>query len=142
MSNFIQEMIAVRDQAAAVAQYFGVSTIQSFFVCRRNLNQVPEYLEIDPKPLIQNVNPQMVADFGQNQQIQIELDDIQVSGISRKYDRSQLTGSGVYYNIGGVLQGEVLEGGYEAELVPGTNVEEKTLIWNLTIRRKKKSRER
>ena len=139
--TFITEMIAVRDQAAAIAQYFGISTIQSFFVCRRAPNQVPNYLEIDPKPLIQNVSPKMVADFGQNQRIQIELDDIQVSGISHKYGRDQITGSGVFYNIGGVLTGGVLTGGYEAELVPGTNVEEKTLVWNVILRRKKRSRE-
>lgn len=140
-----------RDAAAAHAQEFGVPTVRKLVVGDRD--QGYSWLEICPSPTIDQVSPTLLAlyqDFPDNQ---VELDDIQVSGISKKYARHQIEGRGKFYVIGLTaaqclslvseeLDQELLEsfGAIVCDLVPGTEVEEQhQLHWNMILRRRQRS---
>lgn len=137
-ADFYSQMVSLRDQVADVRSEFGVPNVRSLIVVYRSTNLPLQYLEINPTPVIETVNPRMVAAFGQNLKIQLELDDLQVSEISRRYTREQILGS--YYIVDGALTPHGVEGGFEAERVPGMALVEKALTWNLVLRRRKNTR--
>lgn len=136
-ADFNAQMVNLRDQLASLRPEFGVPTARSLIVVYRRANQPSEYLEISPRPIIEQVNPKLVAAMGQNLRIQLELDDLQVRDISLKYSREEILGS--YYIIDGELQGSSVVGGFEAERIPGMPLTQKTLTWDLVLRRRKLS---
>ena len=90
-----------------------------------------DYLEINPKPIIDRVPPATAAAFNTN--LQVKIDDLQVSGISRRYPRELIVGTGVSYFIDSELLIDRIVGGFEAEFV---SIEEMALTWNLILRRR------
>lgn len=136
--NFFQDLIPVRDQCAAIAEEFGIPSVTSLIICYRKQGVSDRYLRINPSPNIEVVSPRLVKQYGGNQSVQIEITDLHVQGISRKYQQSQLYGRGVSYVIGGTLLGQQVTGGYIADSVPGLNIPlDKGTTWELFLRRRK-----
>lgn len=138
-----------RDAAASHAVEFGVTTAKAFTIGKRD--SFFTWLDIEPRPSIDIVSPQVIAVYEDIPGIEFELDDIRVQGISKKYTRDQIMGDGIFYiiglscecliKLGQFRQDEVEElGGIVADLVPGTEVEEQhQLHWSMTLRRRKRS---
>lgn len=129
-TTYVEQMIALRDRIAPLAGAFGIPTARSLIIQRREKGK-SEYLEIDPKPIIDRVPPSLAQAFNTNQQIKI--DDLQVSGITRRYPRECIVGTGISYFIDAQLLLDRIVGGFEAEFV---SIEELPLTWNLILRRR------
>lgn len=129
-TTYVQQMIALRDRVAPLAGAFGIPTARSLIIQRRERGKT-EYLEVDPKPIIDRVPPNLVQTSNSNQQIKI--DDLQVSGISRRYPREWIVGTGISYFVDAVLLLDRISGGFESEFV---SIEELPLTWNLILRRR------
>ncbi len=133
-TNYIEQMVELRDRIAPLASEFGISTSRSLVISRRVLGgekfQI-QYLEIEPKPIIERVPPSLASSFNSNQQIKI--DDLRVFGVSRKYQREWIIGTGISYFVDAQLLGDKVSGGFEAEFV---SIEELPLTWNLILRRR------
>lgn len=133
-TNYTQQMIALRDRIAPLSGAFGIPTARSLVIQRRFQGEGKariDYLEIDPKPIIERVPPSIAQAFNSNQQIKI--DDLQISGISRKYPREWVVGTGISYFVDSQLLLNRIVGGFEAEFV---SVDELPLTWNLILRRR------
>lgn len=143
--------LPARDVVAQQASLYGIVTAKPFTVCSRDGRDLPTYLDIEPRPIIDQVNPQMQAAFRDLPSIELELDDIRVQGISRQYSLDQLFGVGKFYVVGLTAaqltpltrdrldEREVVRlGGIVADLVPGTEVEEQNqLHYSMTLRRRR-----
>lgn len=129
-TSYVEQMIFLRDRIAPLASAFGIPTARSLIIQRREKSR-SEYLEIEPKPIIDRVPPSLAQAFNTNQQIKI--DDLQVSGITRRYPREWIVGTGVSYFIDAQLLLDRIVGGFEAEFV---SIEELPLTWSLILRRR------
>lgn len=129
-TTYVEQMIALRDRVAPLAGAFGIPTARSLIIQRREKNR-SEYLEISPKPIIDRVPPFLAQAFNTSQQIKI--DDLQVSGITRRYPREWIVGTGISYFVDAGLLLDRIVGGFEAEFV---SIEELPLTWNLILRRR------
>lgn len=131
--DFLQQ---TRDRAAAWSQNYGVYSARSFFVCRRVPNQTTIFTEILPRPIIEDSSPRLIEIYA-TRGIQIELEDLIVSGISKAYSADDLLGRTIYYMIDAVVVDGVPVGGLTCDRVEGTELSEATLHWSLTLRRRK-----
>ncbi len=136
-TTYIEQMISLRDRIAPLADVFGI-TARSLVIQRRWLAPGEEktridYLEIDPKPIIERVPPSIAQAFNGSQQIQIKIDDLQISGITRRYPREWVVGTGISYFVDAQLLLDRVIGGFEAEFV---SIDELPLTWNLILRRR------
>jgi hypothetical protein len=132
--NYVEQMINLRDAIAPLGQAFGIPTCRSLIISRREINDVAisiEFLEVLPQPIIERVSPYVATNFNGTQQIKI--DDLQVYGISRKYPREWIIGTGISYFVDATLLHQQIRGGFECEFV---SVEEMPLTWNLILRRR------
>lgn len=136
--DFISQMVRLRDEVSTLADTFGVPTIKSVIIRKRS-GASYTYTEVYPKPHVELMNPAMIASFGDSIPVKFELDDLKIT-ISRRYSADELTGTGVDLIIDGQLLGDRVVGGYEVERVPGMDISEKTLVWELYVRRKAISR--
>ena len=136
--DFIGEMVRLRDEISGLADGFGVPTIRSVIIRKRSDSSYT-YTEIYPKPHVEVMAPAMIASFGDSIPVKLELDDLKIT-ISRRYSADELTGTGVDLIVDGQLFGDRVVGGYEVERVPGMDISEKTLVWELYVRRKSTSR--
>jgi hypothetical protein len=137
-TTYIEQMVALRDSVAPLAGAFGIPTARSLVIQRRWVAPGEgktriDYLEIDPKPIIERVPPYIAQAFNGNQQIQIKIDDLQVSGITRNYPRELVVGTGISYFVDSQLLLNRVIGGFEAEFV---SIDELPLTWNLILRRR------
>lgn len=136
--DFFQDLTQVQDEVAAIAEQFGVPQVTSLIVCRRSRDTGTTYLEIQPKPFITRVSPRLVALYGASKVAQLEIEDLQVKGVSRSYSLDQIWGGGVSYIVGGELMGGEAIGGYQADAVPGMGAPvDKGSTWTLLLRRRK-----
>lgn len=134
--SYVEQMIDLRDRIAPLSGVFGIPTARSLIIRRRWLPPGEEsmrvdYLEVNPQPIIDRVAPSLAAAF--NTSLQVKIDDLQVSGISRRYPREWIIGTGVSYFIDAQLLMDRIVGGFEAEFV---SVDELPLTWNLILRRR------
>lgn len=131
------ETIPIRDHAALRAEAIGIPAIRGLIVCHRQ-GAVTTYVEIEPKPHIVFASPRLSEQYGENRKSQVELDDIQVSGISKKYAESEIVGRGISYLIDAVLDDDGKPvGGIEADKVPGLDLNDEGGTWAITLRRRK-----
>jgi hypothetical protein len=145
--DLIGQLIAFRDMAACMAGEFSIHTPRSLIIKRMVVpdgETVPviEYQEINPKPVILTADPKTASAFNSPQNvISIEIDDLQVKGISRKYSEADLVGTGVEYFIDGQLDstGAILTGGVRCDFIAITRTA--ALTWDMLLRRKPDQRE-
>ena len=132
--NYVEQMVQLRDAIAPLGAEFGIATSRSLIISRREINGeaiLIQFLEVFPQPIIERVPPSMATNFNGIQQIKI--DDLRVFGISRKYAREWVVGTGISYFIDASLLHEQVKGGFECEFV---SIEELPLTWNLILRRR------
>ncbi|KYC42069.1 hypothetical protein WA1_18885 [Scytonema hofmannii PCC 7110] len=135
-TSLTERMASLRDRVARRASELEIPTARSLIIQRRWLpadsNEMAiAYLEIDPKPIIDRVSPTLAAAFNTSQQIKI--DDLLVSGISRRYPKEHIIGTGISYFVDSQLLFDRIAGGFEAEFVI---INELPLTWNLILRRR------
>ncbi|ALF52241.1 hypothetical protein ACX27_04245 [Nostoc piscinale CENA21] len=133
-TNYTQQMISLRDCIAPLVDAFGIPTARSLIIQRRFQEDGRlkiEYFAVEPKPIIDRVPPAIASAF--NTDLQIKIDDLQVSGISRKYPREWIVGTGISYFADAQLLLDRIVGGFEAEFV---SIDELPLTWNLILRRR------
>ena len=120
----------LRNSLVPIAGYasFGLKD-RSLVVVSRALGTA---IQIAPNPDISLVSPQMVA-FYRAQNITIELDTVQVSGINKLYTREQLTGSGVYYVVDGTATNNIVTGGAIYDRLPGVDLIDLPACWNILL---------
>jgi hypothetical protein len=128
MVNLSAYFQSSRDSVAAEASNFGVPTIRTLIVCKRDAINPTTYLPITPSPHIEQINPKMVALYEKIPNLDVELTDLKVSGISKAYTPNQLTGIGTYYLIDAALVDGVPVGGIEADMVQGSFLEPNQLL--------------
>lgn len=140
-----------RDSAAKHASNYGLPTNRAFTVGTRDRGF--SWLGIEPQPAIDLVSPSLRTLYRDFPDVEVELDDIQVQGISKNYRKDQIVGRGKFYVVGLTAQQclalvndrvdqEFLEsfGAIVCDLVPGIEVEEQhQLHWNLVLRRRQRS---
>ncbi|MEW6494503.1 MAG: hypothetical protein AB1589_18600 [Cyanobacteriota bacterium] len=137
-TTYIEQMVALRDSVAPLAGAFGISTARSLVIQRRWVAPTEgktrvDYLDINPKPIIERVPPAIAQAFNGVGQIQIKIDDLQINGITRHYPREWIVGTGISYFVDSQLLMDRVIGGFEAEFV---SIDELPLTWNLILRRR------
>lgn len=135
MLNLSSYFQSVRDRVADIPRQFQLSNCLSLIIVQRRSGGQTTYLEIEPRPIIQTVSPNLAQAYEGVEGIQIELDDLQTQ-ISRKYDRDQIVGKGISYLINAQLINGKPVGGIAADKVPNTVIQEKDLHWELILRRR------
>jgi hypothetical protein len=103
-----------------------------------------EYLVITPNPRIDYISSKMAAILTSQIGIQIELDDIQVKGISKNYTEAQLRpsfwivgGTPVYDEYDSVVS---VDGGDECDYLPGTQWDERDYSYDIMLRKRRNIR--
>jgi len=140
-----------RDAAAHHADSYGLPTNRVLTIGDRT--EGFSWLTICPNPAIDIVSPRLVQRYEGIQGVEVELDDLQVQGISKAYALDQIHGRGKFYVVGltadqlSALVFERLDqgliesfGGILCDLVPGVEVEEQNqLHWSMVLRRRGRS---
>ncbi len=143
MTSFYEQMQGIRDAMTQVAAGQGHPLCRSLVIRRRYLPEgetmpVTEFLEVDPRPIITTVSPRTAAAFQSVSGVQIEVDDFQAKGISRRYSFQQIgrDGSGYSYFVDGVLNQDktAILLGTECDFVAATTGS--ALTWDLVLRRR------
>ena len=128
-SDYVKMMIAMRDHVAPIAEGFGIPTVRSLIIRRRE-NKSTYYTEVKPRPAITTIQPEP-QDLVGMEEIQLAVNTFEVKGVSRAYTRSQLVNSRVDYIVDGILEGQNVTGGFVCTLV---SVAENALTWDLIVR--------
>lgn len=128
--ELLETFRTLRDSLVSIAGYasFGLKDRTLVVVSRA----AGTAIQIVPNPDISPVTPRMVA-FYRAQNITIELDTVQVSGISKLYSREQLTGSGVYYVVDGTSTNNIVTGGAIYDRLPGVDLVDLPACWNILL---------
>jgi hypothetical protein len=122
MSDFMSQMIALRDSIPAVATKFNVSSLKKFYICRRQNNGfVTE--EVIPTPVTQEITLELKTVEELNS-LKGMSRVFQIKGISKKYARIQLESEFVDFEIVDV------EGSIKCQLI---DIKENTLTWDLRV---------
>lgn len=129
-----------RDLGAQLATHYAAPNARSLIIVTRPERGHPTYLEIYPRPIIQQVSPRLLAAFRDIPDVEIEINDLQIDGISKRYTAEQLVGRGISYLIDAELDDDGQPVGGEAyDLVPGLQLErEQTTFWRLVVRLRSK----
>lgn len=133
-TNYSQQMTHLRDLIAPIAADLGIPTARNLIIrlqAREEGKLQWQIFKIEPTPIIERSRPRDGVAFESG--LRTKDDDFMVYGISRKYDRELIIGTGVSYFVDGEIIGGELVGGIECEL---SSVEELPLTWNLTLTRK------
>ena len=139
-----------RDAAAGHAANYGLPTNRTLVIGDRATGSGFTWLQIEPCPAVDVVSPQLVSRYQQIPDIQVELDDLQISGISKAYSIDQIKGRGKFYVVGlTAIQCQSLVydrfdlktfesfGAIVCDLIPGVEVEEQhALHWSMVLRRR------
>jgi len=134
--DLFTELTTAREYVAPTASDFGVPTIRSLIVCKRVAGGATEYFQVEPHPYIDSVNPRLLEIYQGVNSVRIELDDQRVEGVSKRYHRDQLVGRGISYLIDAVMKCGKPSGGFEADLVSGTTIEDNGSTWAFVVRRR------
>lgn len=132
--SFVEQMMLLRDAIAPIAKELGMATSRSLVISRRVVGESSlkiDFLEISPQPIIERVSPKQATNFNGTEQI--KNDDLQIFGISRKYPREWIVGTGISYFVDAVLINNQIRGGFECDFI---SIEEQPLTWNLILRRR------
>jgi len=98
------------------------------------------FVEILPRPRVKYVDSTMFAQMTQKIGYQIEIDDITVNDIPKKYNDDDLRPS--YWIIGGFAVRDLtntitaIDGGDTCDYIPGTAYDENDLTYSLILRRR------
>lgn len=122
MSDFISQMITVRDSLSPIAQTFNISSLKKIYIHRRE-NNGTTVEEILPTPVIQEINLELktVENLASLKGVSKVFE---VKGISKKYQRIQLESEAVDFEI---------QGGILCQLI---DIKENTLTWDLRVEQK------
>lgn len=124
-----------RDLVAVGAQDFSLPNCRSLIVVKRQQGGQTLYWEINPRPMIETVNPRLVELYEDIEGIELELDDLSTK-ISAAYTEAQIVGRGISYVVDGELVDGKPVGGFEADKVTGTNITRRDLHWEIILRRR------
>lgn len=132
-SGYTESMQQLRDSIAPLAAEFGIATARSLIIQRRwreNNQPYHEIYEIEPLPIIGRRQPSI--NNADNTNISVKQDLLVVEGISRKYPREKIVGTGINYWVDGLITSSGVNGGFQCEFY---DIEELPLTWNLILRR-------
>jgi hypothetical protein len=129
-SQLLDEILSIRDEIAGYAD--GIPTIDSVIVVKRLDGGLLDYMEITPRPQIIVPSSNFEA-HGNLSAIKKELPDYTVKQISRRYQRDELIGSGIYYILYGILMHDGrVDGGIKCDVVQNGLIEE-ALGWQMNL---------
>lgn len=131
-ANLIESLVFARDKFLAIANAFDLRENRTLIVVDRANNT---RLQITPNPSIRFISSQMAAAFQRSYNLQVELDTLQVSGISKAYREDQLIGTGFHYIVDGTI-GNVNSGKIYDRL-PGVSLMSTPLGWNLYLKERR-----
>ncbi len=122
MSDFISQMIGLRDSLPIVATAFGISSLKRFYIHRRENNGLVVE-EVIPTPVIEEITLELknVEDLNS---LKGASKVFQVKGVSKTYQRIELESEFVDFEI---------EGGIQCQLI---DIKENTLTWDLRVEQK------
>ena len=122
MSDYINQMIALRDSLPSVAQVFKISSLKKFYICRRENNGLVRE-EVIPTPVIEEVTLELktVEDLNSLKGMSKVFE---VKGVSKKYQRIELESEFISFEI---------EEGIQCQLI---DIKEKTITWDLRVEQK------
>ncbi len=130
-------MVGLRDLTAPLA--VGLPNITPLILRKRILVPGDTYpttahIVIEPQPYVSIATPKLASAY-QALGITIEVDDIEVRGVSQRHPRTDLVGTGISYWLDATLSsdGKSLIGGYECDFV---GIVDNTLTWDMVLRRK------
>jgi hypothetical protein len=98
------------------------------------------FVEILPRPRVKYVDGQMFAQMTQRIGYQIEIDDIMVKDIPKKYSEDDLRPS--YWIVGGFAVRDLtntitaIDGGDTCDYLPATTFDENDLTYSIILRRR------
>lgn len=131
-ANLIESLVFARDKFLAIANAFDLRENRTLIVVDRANNT---RLQIIPNPSIRFISSQMAAAFQRSYNLQIELDTLQVSGISKSYSEDQLTGTGFHYIVDGTI--DDVNSGKIYDRLPGVSLMSTPLGWNLYLKERR-----
>ena len=100
MRTLVEGLTKLRDRWVGLTNSFDpFENVPLFMVTRSGAGEAIE--QILPNPSIKKTTPQMAAYIDRIQNVQVEFDSFQVSGISKVYKEDDLLKRGTYYVIGG-----------------------------------------
>lgn len=133
ISNYTESMRQLRDFVAPLAETFGIAYARSLVIQRRWREGGEKFSDtycISPTPIIGRKPPQIAN--ADNTSISIKQDLLLVEGVSRKYPREHIIGTGINYWVDAQISSNGIIGGFECDLY---SIDEHPLTWNLILRR-------
>ena len=122
MSDYISQMIGLRDSMPDIAIAFKISSLKKFYIRRRENNGLTVE-QVTPTPVIEEVSLELknVADLNS---LKGASKVFQVKGVSKRYTRLQLESEFVDFEIEGDIQCQLID------------IKENTLSWDLRLEQK------
>lgn len=137
MRTLVEGLVKLRDRWVGLTNSFDLfENVPLFMVTRSGAGETIE--QILPNPSIKKTTPQMAAYIDRIQNVQIEFDSFQVSGISKTYKEDDLLKRGTYYVIGGAIVGGELVGGVVCDRYPGVDLVEGSVTWMIILRERQR----
>lgn len=130
--SLIESFVFARDNFLSIADTFNLRENRTLIVVDRANNT---RLQITPNPSIRFISSRMDAAFLRSYNLQVELDTLQVSGISKAYTEGQLTGTGFHYVVDGAI--DDVNSGKIYDRVPGVSLMSTPLGWNLYLKERR-----
>lgn len=129
MSDFITQMVKLRNKTAAIAGRYGNPDIAPLVVRNRDENGDFFYFQIEPDPHISEEipRPETLQDIRSVEGLRRAFT---ILGIGRNYSKEQLKGEGVEYVVGARLRLGKPVGGVICQFV---SIEERMLTWELQL---------
>ncbi|WP_353258019.1 hypothetical protein [Prochlorothrix hollandica] len=137
MRTLVSGLSKLRDRWVGVTNSFDLFEDKTLFLVVRT--EGGETIEqIAPNPSIKNTSPQMARYIERVNNVQVETDSYQVTGISKTYEEADLLRRGAYYVIGGLLVEGSLVGGIICDRYPGVDLMENTTSWSIVLRERQR----
>lgn len=127
MTDFVSQMVAVRNKVAGLAGRFGNPDIAGVVVRRQNEDGFYSYLQITPDPVVREDLPEIDQVRGVRS-VEALRKAFVISGIGRHYKEESLRGPGMEYLVGARMVLNKPVGGVLCQFV---SLEEKFLTWEL-----------
>lgn len=129
MSDFVSQMVKLRNKAAAIAGKYGNPDIAPVAVRNRDGDGNFLYFQIEPDPHVseQIPRPESLQDIRSVEGLRRAFT---ILGVGRNYSKEQLKGEGVEYVVGARLRLGRPVGGVVCQFV---SVEERMLTWELQV---------